>query len=408
MKQTIFFSISLALCIACSSKTERSSEKSNAPANQGSPVNAIPAIYYDYLHLHLKIDSAEGSFLFDTGFNNLCIDSIFFYSSQLEYLSSSGGKIYGIGNAYQRMNLIDDTIDFSMGGRNYRTSFIPVLDLKPIGGDYVDGLLGTKHFINNVVEVNYTEGYIRIHETIDSVDVSDYSKIALEKSGFHYFIPVTLKINDSIIITGNFLVDTATPGSTLTSFVALKHDLTSQITHKILYYTMYGGIGGESSGYDFSADSVSITDYGLQNVILSYSLDTAGSLAAEEYIGILGNNILDRFDLLFDFRSGYLHLKPNENFSKPYEFDKMGFVFVDRCKTMGGWIVSGMYQDSPAEKEGLMIDDKIISVNETPVEEIPFERQEDYFEKMKEVKLVVSRAGTLHTFEFVLAPLCEL
>ena len=408
MKQAIFFSISLALCIACSSKSDRSREKSNASAAPLIPVNAIPAIYYDYLHLKLKVDSAEGSFLFDTGFNNLCLDSIFYYSSKLEYLSSSGGKIYGIGNAYQRLNLIDDTIDFSMGGRDYRTSFIPVLDLKPIGGDYVDGLLGTKHFSNNVVEVNYTEGYIRILESIDSVDVSDYSKIALEKSGFHYFIPVTLKINDSIIITGNFLVDTATPGSTLTSYTAFKLDLTSQVTRKILYYTMYGGIGGESSGYDFSADSVNIADYGLQNIILSYSLDTAGSLAAEEYVGILGNNILDRFDLLFDFRSDYLYLKPNENFRKPYEFDRMGFVFVDRCKTMGGWIVSGMYQDSPAEKEGLRIDDKIVSVNETPVEEIPYEKQEEYFDKMKEVRLVVSRAGTLHTFEFALAPLCEI
>jgi hypothetical protein len=407
MNRLSVLSISFLLCFACANSSNKSRDNVNAVNDSKIPANAIPVLYFDYLHLHLSIDSAEGTFLFDTGFDNLCIDSIFYYSNKLDYINSTAGKIYGIGNAYQEMNLIRDTIDFSIEGRRYSTSFVPVLDLKPIGGDYVDGLLGTKHFNRNVVEINYPKGYICLHETIDSVDVSGYSIIALKNTGFHYFIPATLKINDSIIITGDFLVDTATPGSTLTSYVAFKNNLSRKVDHKILYYTMYGGIGGESSGYDFAVDTLKIADYNLSNVILSYSLDTAGSLAAQEYIGILGNNILERFDLLFDFINSNLYLRPNEDFIKPFIFDRMGFSYVDRCKTMGGWIVAGMYENSPAEKKGLRIDDKIISVNEVPVEKIPYEEQKEYFEKIRKVEFVVSRAGSLQTIKFKLAPLCD-
>src|SRR4030042_5729680 len=405
MKQVFSLVILFILCLACTSSSDKIRGNRNAENDKGIPANAIPALYFDYLHIKLRIDSAAGSFLFDTGFDNLCIDSTFYYENKMDYLSSSAGKIFGIGNAYQRLNLIRDTVDFSIGTGKYRTSFIPVLNLKPIGGDYVDGLLGHRHFSNNAVEINYNKGYICIHESIDSVDVSDYRSIHLKKIETHFFIPVTLKISDTITIKGNFLIDSASPGSTLTSSVVFNYGLNDKIRKKVMYYTMYGGIGGESAGYDFAADSLEISGFGLANVILSYSLDTAGLLAAEEYIGILGNNIIDRFDAIYDFRNNDLYLKPNDTFRKPYEFDRMGFSYVDRCKTMGGWIVSGMYENSPAEKEGLRIDDKIISVNETPVEDIAYEEQDDYFEEMKKVKFVVSRAGSLLTIEFELAPL---
>lgn len=407
MKKSIILSVPFILCIACTCSSDSSSRKKDNAPGSSVPDNAIPVIYYDYLHLQLSIDSAEGSFLFDTGFDNLCIDSIFYYSNDMDYLSSSDGRIYGIGNAYQRLNLIMDTIDFSIDGTNYRTSFIPVLDLKPIGGDYVDGLIGTRHFYGKTVEIDYTRGYINIHESTDSV-YQGYRKILLEKTGTHYLIPVKVRISDSVTIEGNFLIDTASPGSTLTSSVVFYHGLNDKIKNKVRYYTLYGGIGGESAGYDFAADSLGISGFNLANVILSYSLDSAGLLASEDYLGIIGNNILDRFDLIFDFSNNFLYVRPNDKFNKPYEFDRMGFAFVDRCKTMGGWIVSGMYENSRAETEGLRIDDKIITVNGTPVQDIPYAEQEEYFEKIKSVKLVVSREEGLHTIEFELVPVCEL
>jgi hypothetical protein len=280
-----------------------------------------------------------------------------------------------------------------------------ILNLKPIGGDFIDGLIGTNSFMQGVLEINYEKKYINIHKTIDSVDVSDFKKISMERTKKFFCIPLTVTINDSTTIKGSFIVDTGMPGSSLTSFAVKKNNLHKKIKRKIRYYTKYGGIGGESSGYDFIADSLQISGYCLGKVNMSYSADSSGVLASGEYLGILGNNILERFDLLFDFRNSNLYLKPNEDFNTPFIFDRLGFYYVDRCKTLGGWIVAGLNENSPAEKQGLKIDDKIISVNEIPVEKISYDTQIDFFRNLNNVKFVIERSENLKTIEFDLAPL---
>jgi PDZ domain len=405
MKQILFLGISIIFLTTCTSSSNKGIKRNYTVNDSSIPGNAVPIVYADYVHLKVHIDTVRGIFLLDTGFDNLCLDSIFYSENRMDYINSSHGKIYGIGNAYQRLNLITDSIDFSFGNHSYRTSFVPVLNLKPIGGDFVDGLIGTKHFRQNVLEINYAKKFINIYETIDSVDISEYSILHLEKIETHYFVPVIVRINDTTIIKGNFLIDSASPESTLTSSAVFSYGLNEKVDRKVRYYTMYGGIGGESSGYDFSADSLEIAGFNLGNVILSYSLDSAGLLASEEYIGIMGNNILDRFDILFDFRNCNMYLKPNKNFNKPYHFDRLGFSYVDRCKTMGGWIVTGLYENSPAEKKGLRIDDKIVSVNDTPVEKISYETQKEYLEKLHRAKFVVSGETGVRTIRFKLAPL---
>ena len=124
------------------------------------------------------------------------------------------------------------------------------------------------------------------------------------------YIPLTIKINDAATIRGKFMIDTGSPESTLTSSVAKINNLDKNIKRKVRYYTKYGGIGGESSGYEFIADSLQISDYCLANVNMSYSEDSLGLLASEEYVGILGNNILERFNLIFDFRNIRFNLSP--------------------------------------------------------------------------------------------------
>ena len=72
---------------------------------------------------------------------------------------------------------------------------------------------------------------------------------------------------------------------------------------------------------------------------------------------------------------------------------------------MGGWIVTGLTENSAVEKLGLRIDDIIISVNEIPVEEISYEIQNHYFDNLDQVSLVIKSPEGLKNIEFELAPL---
>ena len=368
------------------------------------PENATPVVITGYLFIPGDADSAPGNFLIDLGADNLYLDSVFFYENKLTYENTFFANISGIGNTLKRIIVIRDSVNFTFKGYNFKTDIVPVLDLKPIGGDFVDGLLGVRYFMDKVLEINYEHEYIIIHKGIDSVDLTHYKSIELKRVENYICAPITMKTK-GVIINGHFIIDTGYPVSSITSNASKVHNLENTITHKVEYYTDYGGIGGNSASYDFIIDSVLISEFGLNNVNMSFSVDSAGILSDGDYLGIIGNDILKRFDVIFDFANLILYLKPNKNYKTPFVFDRLGFTYVDRFKTMGGWIVTGLTVNSDAEKQGLKIDDKIISVNDIAVEDIEYTTQDEFFDNTNRVRMVVEDSSGRKTLKFNLKPL---
>ncbi len=371
------------------------------------PKNAIPIVYNEYIFIQGKVNNVQGSFLLDLGTNNLHFDSLFFNKNISNYKNVKDVKLWGIGNSFQKAKSVNDTVSFKFNNNIYKITNVLIHNLKPIGGDFIDGLIGIDYFKKSILEINYFNKYINLYKSIDSIDISDYKLVSTKKIGNNFCMLMEIKVNDSVTIKGNFIIDTGMPFSTLTDFVAKKYNLDKKVKRKTRYYTKYGGIGGESSGFDFIADSLQISNFHLKNVNLSFSIDSSGMLADGEYLGIIGNNILEHFDILINFNNCNLYLKPNENFKKPFISDRFGFFFINRCKTLGGWIVTGLTEKSDAEKKGLKIDDKIIYINGIPIEKIPFDTQEEYFKNINKVKLIVNSKGTIKIIEFKLQALLK-
>lgn len=368
------------------------------------PANAIPIVYTNYIFVTGSVDGAPCNILLDTGADNLYLDSIFYAKNGLSYPKTHFEKITGIGNSYQKILVIDDSVNFTFSNYKFQTSDVVVLMLKPTGGDYIDGLLGTSFFLQNALKIDYINQYIENLASIDSVDLSGFASIPMLIDGHYPMIQADIKINDSLTLNSNFIVDIGSPATTISSSAVAAFKLDKNITRKVSYYTKYAGIGGDSGGYDFISDTVTVAGFNLKNVTISYSTDTAGILYEEGFGGILGGNILERFDLIFDFKDSLLYFRPNRTFNEPFIYDRMGFTFNDRCATLGGWIVASLTHGSEAEKAGLMIDDIIKKVNGKPVEQIPYIEQKHYFDDIDEATFELMRNDSLLTLSFDLIP----
>jgi len=266
-----------------------------------------------------------------------------------------------------------------------------MIDFKEFLGDYADGMIGAYFFKQSVLEISYEKEYIKIYETIDSVDITSYEKIPLlrhtygiglgykntdsldktlnktimrSKSYDRFYVPVEVYVDSSLTIKGNYTLDLGSGGSlNLTTQTAKKYNLDTKVNYKIPYYTIAGGIGGASSDCSFRSDSVRIGNFTLANVTMGYSNNRTGSLSKSSDLGLLGNDILDRFDIIIDFINNDLYLKPNARFGKPYKFSTLGFSYRNRSKTKGVWVVKGFYENCNAEQAGLKMNDEIIKVN---------------------------------------------
>ncbi len=387
---------SILLNVSCSTKDKLPSEY-------------IPIVYAGYIFIQGYIDdTVQTNLLLDTGAENIYIDSFFFQEKHLKYNNMDSVEVIGIGNSIQKIPLIKDSVRVSFGKYRHTATDIPILQLKPIGGDFIDGLFGLHYLQDDILKINYYNNYIArypdISKIITKVEDSEYSKLDLQQIAHLYCVPLSFKVNDTLTIKGDFVIDVGVPITTITSVAAKKYNFSETISEKIEYFTKYGGVGGESAGYDFIAKSVKIGNYTLDKINMSYSLDEGGFLAQDDYIGILGNNILEKFDLIFDFEQNAFYVKPNQSFYEEFKFDKLGFTYVDRTKTKGGWIVTGLSKGSEAA-EKLQIDDKIIAINKRPVKNIPLQIQKTYFNNMDKVELTIENDNKVRQVSLTLIPL---
>ena len=93
----------------------------------------------------------------------------------------------------------------------------------------------------------------------------------------------------------------------------------------------------------------------------TYIFDDEYNVTSYPYLGgLVGNDILRRFNTILNYDKKDIYLIPNTHYNDPFDYSYSGIelYFVD------GLIIAGdVAKDSPAEKAGLKENDIIIAVN---------------------------------------------
>lgn len=117
--------------------------------------------------------------------------------------------------------------------------------------------------------------------------------------------------------------------------------------------------------------SVDLGKFKLKNLNISVSTDSLGALADTNYMGIIGNDLLDDFNILFDHQKEKIWIKPNKNFNKNPRNLFRGISFLE---TKQKWIVREIVENSEAYQQGVRINDEIIEINYVSVKDIDFDK----------------------------------
>jgi len=114
----------------------------------------------------------------------------------------------------------------------------------------------------------------------------------------------------------------------------------------------------------------------LENVVISASYNTEGALSNRPHVGIVGNEILQHYDLIIDAPNEAMYARRNSDNSTGYQHSsRIQMGYVDRTDICDGWIVSSMYDGGIAQQAGFEIGDVILSINGRPVKDISWEEQ---------------------------------
>ncbi len=138
----------------------------------------------------------------------------------------------------------------------------------------------------------------------------------------------------------------------------------------------------------------------MNDIVMGFSNNTGGALASKKYIGIVGNDFWERFDMIIDLPGKRLFLRPNTKFNDPFESPVRGFSYTDRSRTLGYWIVNSLAENSNAEKAGLRNGDHITAVNGRDVKGISLEERRIFFDGMTEITLTIQRDNEMVEISF--------
>ncbi len=125
------------------------------------------------------------------------------------------------------------------------------------------------------------------------------------------------------------------------------------------------GLGGFLEGYNGRMDRLDIGPFTMQGVVTNFqdSMPTLGSEYVNQRNGIVGNQVLERFTVTFDYIREILYLQPNKYFKEKFRFDKSGLALVASGSKLTDIIVFNIIPGSPADLAGMQPGDQIKSIN---------------------------------------------
>lgn len=367
----------------------------------------LPFRYEGYILLQAKINGKHNAkLLLDTGADELLLDEQYFNGTGIIIERSQRAQLPGAGAEPQTITVVLDPMTVQLDTITYRPRYVPLMDLRSIVGEKADGIIGPAFLRPYFTEIDFDNQQLTLHN--DPAVLAGFDSIKLEVRNNRYYLPATIEAADGLTVRGNLQFDLGNSGTViLTSPTALEHDLASKISKKMKFFNDSGGAGGRIEGYQFRANSLTIGRTRLAAPCIEWSTDTGGALAKSEHAGLLGNEILERFRVIFDLKNAVLYLQPRPNLNEPFVSTISGMSTVNKSSTLGAWVVTGLFEGGNAEKAGLRAGDRIVSVGGKKVTEIDEAEREQIFRKPgSPVEVVFMRDGaerkvTLHRIEIL-------
>lgn len=295
-------------------------------------------------------------FILDTGSSGISLDSttVAYFKLKPEPSDRTIRGIAGIkkvGFLYNRKlrfpNLTVDSLNFHVNDYSVLTS---------VYGEQIDGIIGYSLFSRYIIKINY-----------DSLQLDICSKgtIRYPKGGFLFrpilsTLPVqSARIRDEDTHQARFLHDIGAGVCLMLSqdFV----DDSSVLQKKRKLWPKDGeGIGGKISMNLTIVKELKLGPYRFRNVP-TYIFEDAFNVTSYPYLGgLIGNDILRRFNVIFNYSKRDIHMVPNTHFRDPFDYSYSGMelYFINGQIEMGD-IAKG----SPAELAGIKQGDIVIAVN---------------------------------------------
>lgn len=385
-----------------SSPAQRDSKPFGYRFTSGSSAKGIPfEINANKIYLRVHVNNkGPFSFILDSGAAFDVLDEEQARAMNVEF--SDEAVVRGAGEGSVRISA-GAGVSLSLAGLEIVKPNITILPIHSSisnnEGRDVDGLLGYDFFKRFVIEIDYANKRISIHDQKTYQYAGTGKIIPLEENNGHTFINTTLVLADGRQLPVRLLVDTgARMGVMLNTPFVDSHQLVGTTT-QIIDPVISIGVGGSYRSAVARIESLRLGPFTMKEPVVTLSRSKSGVLAGSGYDGIIGAEILRRFKVIFDYSRQQMIVEPNANLNEPYKYDMSGLVLVAEGSSLKTYKIYQVLDRSPAAESGLQKDDEIRVINGQPAANFTLEQIRQMFTERAgvEYKLGIQRNNQLLT-----------
>lgn len=235
-----------------------------------------------------------------------------------------------------------------------------------ITGINVHGILGADFFRRFVVRINYQKKVITLFDPSEFKEPSKkFEKIPVEiyRNKPYVFSRVTQSVDTSVNV--KLLVDT---GASVAVMLNASSEGSLEMPGRLISTKIGLGLGGDIEGFLGRLEAYEIGSFEIEGVIANFQdgITVYDSTYLNGRDGVLGNQILDRFEVVIDYIKGGMYLLPNRSFKKKFKYDRSGITIGAGGQKLDVYKVLRIVKGSPAEQAGVQVDDLVLKINGFP------------------------------------------
>ncbi|HEX2684358.1 MAG TPA: aspartyl protease family protein [Ferruginibacter sp.] len=296
------------------------------------------------------------NFILDTGSGGISLDS----STCEEFgipLTPSDTTITGIGGIRKVPFAFDQSLTLpglKIDHLNFHVNNYEVLS--SVYGEKVDGIIGYSFFSRYIVKIDFDSSIIEVF----SPGKIDYPKYGTTLHPAFTNLPIQwLNVKDKKSLGFNFYFDTGA-GLCLLMSEKFAKDSAILLKRRKPVVTQAEGMGGKLQMRLTLVKELRIGPYKFRAVPTYLYKDDYNVTSYPFTGGLLGNDLLRRFNLVFNYPNREIHLTPNKHFSEEfdYAYTGLGIYYVN-----GKILVEDVIAGSPADKAHFKVNDEVVAVN---------------------------------------------
>ncbi len=323
------------------------------------------------------------NFILDTGSGGISLDSTtcaeFNVSSRITDTLVSG--IGGTKNVAYAFNQTLTTGKLTTKNLHFYINDYSLLS--SVYGEKIDGIIGFGLLSRYIFNINFDSSFIKIYSP--GKYKYDFGGTMMYPT-FSRLIAHTVNIKDKLKVATNVYFDTGA-GLCLLLTENFLRDNKILLSRRKPVITEVQGLNGKRKMRLTIVKRLQIGPYIFRNVPTNLYDDEENVTSYPYTAGLLGNDILRRFNVTLNYPSREIYLKPNANFDDPFDYAYTGLTLYNFDNKI---FVDDIVVGSPADKAGLKNGDEIICISKDCSGKI--QAYENLLQKAREsVKIIISR-----------------